>query len=71
MFPLSEGQGGELHYKMRYRPRSTPAVADAPAAAGAPAAGPASPSSELAEPSVPDGTRAGPVPSPHVPEARP
>jgi Tfp pilus assembly protein PilN len=29
VFPLSEGQGGEFHYKMRYRPRATPAVADA------------------------------------------
>ena len=76
VFPLTEGQGGEFHYKMRYLPRRTPAVADAPAAdapaaAGAPAAGPASPSSEIAEPSVPDGPRAGAVPSPHVPEAHP
>jgi len=55
VFPLSEGQGGEFHYKMRYRPRSTPAVADAPP----------SPSP------VPSGARAGTVPSEHVPEANP
>jgi len=29
VFPLSEGQNGEFHYTMHYRPRATPAVADA------------------------------------------
>ena len=71
VFPLSEGQAGEFHYKMRYRPRSAPVVAEAPPGAGAPAAGPASPSSELAEPSATDGARAGAAPSPRVPEAQP
>jgi Tfp pilus assembly protein PilN len=32
VFPLSEGQGGEFHYTMRYRPRTAPAAADVPAA---------------------------------------
>ena len=36
VFPLSEGQGGEFHYTMRYRPRALPAVAEAtPAPAAA------------------------------------
>jgi Tfp pilus assembly protein PilN len=70
VFPLTESQGGEFHYKMRYRPRSTPAVADAPEG-GAPAADSASPSSDPSPPSLPDGGRAGVAPSGRVPEARP
>ena len=54
VFPLSEGQGGDFHYTMRYRPRSAPAAADAPAAEEAPSA-----------------TRAGAMPSEHVPEGQP
>ena len=55
VFPLTEGQGGDFHYTMRYRPRRTPAVAEASS----------SPSP------VPSGARAGAVPSEHVPEANP
>jgi len=34
VFPVSEGQNGEFHYTMHYRPRATPAVADARTGAG-------------------------------------
>ena len=34
VFPVSEGQNGEFHYTMHYRPRATPAVADARSGAG-------------------------------------
>jgi Tfp pilus assembly protein PilN len=68
VFPLSEGQGGEFHYTMRYRPRSSPAAADAPPAADAPLADSSSPSPS---PALPSGTRAGAVPSEHVPEGQP
>jgi hypothetical protein len=59
VFPLSEGQGGEFHYTMRYRPRSAPAVAEAP------------PSASPAPSPAPDSARAGAAPSEHVPEAQP
>jgi Tfp pilus assembly protein PilN len=69
VFPLSEGQSGEFHYTMRYRPRSTPAVADAPAAE-VPGAE-VSPSAELPPSPVPGGGRAGAAPPRQVPEAQP
>lgn len=71
VFPLTEGQGGEFHYTMHYRPRATPVVADAPAGADASDATPASPSAETSPSPVPKGAHAGGVPSEHVPEARP
>ena len=56
VFPLSEGAGGEFHYKMRYRPRS--AAAAAPSAEPSPAPGP-------------EGARAGALPAPRPPEGLP
>jgi len=55
VFPLSEGQAGEFHYTMRYRPRAVPAVAEA---APAPSA-------------APDGTPAAAASPERVPEAQP
>jgi Tfp pilus assembly protein PilN len=56
VFPLSEGAGGEFHYKMRYRPRSASAAA---------------PSAEPSAGSGPDGARAGVVPAERAPEGLP
>lgn len=60
VFPLSEGEGGEFHYTMRYRPRSAPAPDAAEAPADAPSSAPA-----------PSGTTAGRSAGVKAPEALP
>ena len=66
VFPLSEGEQGEFHYTMRYRPRAPVA----PTAAAAPAASPSPNGDPAEEGEVPSGTAAGGVSAP-PPEARP
>jgi Tfp pilus assembly protein PilN len=51
VFPLSEGQNGEFHYSMRYRPSVAGTTEDpATAAAASPAAGAVSPTAGVAAP---------------------
>jgi len=62
VFPLSEGENGEFHYTMRYRPRPQGGPAGAPPPSGA--AAPGAQAMPGAPALAPSSTRAGTIASP-------
>jgi Tfp pilus assembly protein PilN len=70
VFPLSEGESGEFHYTMRYRPRAPRNVAAAATAAAAPAGRPAKDEDDSAEEDGDGDPAAGNAAPGQEPEAR-